>query len=178
MVTPDAGNRIVPGVTWALDNGCFNARWTPQRWTAALGRYAGTPGCLFAVVPDVVADADATDRMWDQWTPTVTAAGYRPAYVAQNGCTRIPDSADAVFIGGDTAWKLGPEARRIAAATKRSGRWLHAGRINSLRRLRYMADLGCDSADGTYLAYGPDTNLPKLLAWLHPAQPSMFGGVA
>lgn len=27
-------------------------------------------------------------------------------------------------------------------------------------------DIGCDSADGTYLAYGPDTNLPKLETWL------------
>lgn len=40
------------------------------------------------------------------------------------------------------------------------------GRVNSLRRLRLAQAMGCDSADGTYLAYGPDRNLPRLLGWL------------
>lgn len=38
--------------------------------------------------------------------------------------------------------------------------------VNSLRRLDLARDIGCHSADGTYLAFGPDQNLPKLLAWL------------
>ena len=178
MVTPDAGNRVVPGATWALDNGCFNARWTPARWQATLDRHADTPDCLFAVIPDVVADADATNELWARWHGAARNRGYRTAYVLQNGCRSIPASAGAAFIGGDTEWKLGPEARRLAAAAKRRGLWLHCGRVNSLRRLRYAADIGCDSADGTYLAFGPDRNLPNLIGWLHPTQPSMFGGVA
>jgi hypothetical protein len=52
------------------------------------------------------------------------------------------------------------------------------GRVNSLRRLRYAADIGCDSVDGTYLAFGPDQNLPTLLTWIDPDQPGLFGGVA
>jgi hypothetical protein len=40
------------------------------------------------------------------------------------------------------------------------------GRVNSLRRHRYAAAIGCDSADGTYLTRGPDENLPKLLGWV------------
>lgn len=40
------------------------------------------------------------------------------------------------------------------------------GRVNSLRRLRHAAAIGCDSADGTYLAFGPDRNLPRLLDWI------------
>jgi len=39
-------------------------------------------------------------------------------------------------------------------------------RVNSLRRLRHAAAIGCESADGTFLAYGPDRNLPTLLGWL------------
>lgn len=31
------------------------------------------------------------------------------------------------------------------------------------------------NADGTYLAFGPDVNLPRLLSWLRPDQQSMFG---
>ncbi len=30
---------------------------------------------------------------------------------------------------------------------------------------RYAAAIGCDSADGTYLTFGPDVNLPRLLSW-------------
>jgi hypothetical protein len=177
MVTPDAGNRLT-APTWALDNGCFTSTWTPHKWQGCLDRHRDTPGCLFAVVPDVVADATATNQRWATWHGAVRNRGYRAAYVAQNGCQSIPASAGAVFIGGDTAWKLGPAARRLAAEAKRRGLWLHMGRVNSLRRLRYAADIGCDSADGTYLAFGPDQNLPNLLAWLYPTQPSMFGGVA
>jgi hypothetical protein len=40
------------------------------------------------------------------------------------------------------------------------------GHINSLRRLRYAASIGCHSADGTCLAFGPDRQLPRLLGWL------------
>jgi hypothetical protein len=29
--------------------------------------------------------------------------------------------------------------------------------------------MGCDSADGTFLTFGPDVNLPRLLAWLERA---------
>ncbi|WP_405928098.1 hypothetical protein OG554_05250 [Streptomyces griseus] len=36
---------------------------------------------------------------------------------------------------------------------------------------------GCDSVDGTFLAYGPDKNLPKLLSWLDEldGRPSLLG---
>lgn len=31
-----------------------------------------------------------------------------------------------------------------------------------------MGGLGADSCDGTFLIYGPDVNLPRLLSWTHP----------
>jgi len=150
MITPKAGNRLVPGATFAIDNGVVklvdkqpvnDPAWSVERWRARLVRYQHAPDCLFAVVPDAVGDASETDRRWRQWAPAVRHYGYRAAYVAQNGCSRIPDDADVLFIGGDTAWKLGAQVRRL-------------------------------------IAWGPTTNLPKLLAWLYPAQPSLFGGVA
>jgi hypothetical protein len=106
--------------------------------------------------------------------------GYRPAYVAQNGCRYIPAGAKCVFLGGTTEWKLGPEARQVARTAKRLGLWLHMGRVNSHRRLRYAAAIGCDSVDGTYLAFGPDRNLPRLLSWLADAdhQQTLFGAAS
>lgn len=43
---------------------------------------------------------------------------------------------------------------------------VHMGRVNTRNRMLAAKAMGCDSADGTYLAYGPDQNLPSLLAWL------------
>ncbi|MGW0628476.1 hypothetical protein [Streptomyces sp. NPDC002758] len=42
--------------------------------------------------------------------------------------------------------------------------------------LRIAQAFGCTSADGTYLAFGPDTNLPRLLAWMNElhATPTLF----
>lgn len=63
-------------------------------------------------------------------------------------------------------WKLGPVARALTFEAKRRGKWVHMGRVNSLKRLRYAAAIGCDSADGTFVAFGPDANLPRVLGWL------------
>ena len=52
------------------------------------------------------------------------------------------------------------------AEAKAHGKWVHMGRVNSLKRLQYAAAIGCDSADGTYLTFGPAKNLPRLLGWL------------
>lgn len=171
MLTPDTGNAIIgEPVQWAADNGAF-ASWlngTPfdfDRWADWL---AGQPtSAMWAVVPDVVEDHDATIDQWITWAPLVRDLGHRPAFVLQNGCTpsAVPADADVVFVGGDTDWKLGPTARAIVGEL-RSRCWVHMGRVNSLRRLLYAAAIGCDSVDGTYLAFGPDRNLPTLLGWL------------
>lgn len=187
VVTYKAGNRLVEGATFLLDAGTVkivegqpenDPDWSSERWVASLHRYKDTPGCLFAVVPDWVHDGAETNRRWARWHGIVRNLGYRAAYVIQNGCQSIPASAQAMFVGGDTAWKLGPEAARLIRLAKERGLWVHMGRVNTLARLRYAALLGCDSVDGTTLAFGPDRNLPQLLRWLQPAQQSMFGGVA
>lgn len=179
MVTPNAGNRLT-APTFAIDNGCFSDTWTAQRWSATLDRYAGAPGCLFAVVPDVVADAQGTDDRWRAWWSAPMRRGYRAAYVAQDGCRQIPLGAKALFIGGSTEWKLSAHARRVASEAHRRRMWVHMGRVNSRRRMQYARDIGCHSVDGTYLAFAPDENLPKLLRWIDAvSSPSLFDmGVA
>lgn len=174
MVTPNSGNRLVADVVWALDNGCFGDQWSEERWRATLERYAGDSRCLFAVVPDVVCDSTATDVRWDRFAPFVKSLGYRAAYVTQNGCTTIPPDADAVFTGGDNAWKLSAQAQRLAVEARGRGLWTHMGRVNSLRRLRFAAAHGYDSIDGTFLAFGPDVNLPRLLRYLRLAGAPML----
>jgi hypothetical protein len=92
-------------------------------------------------------------------------------FVCQVGATydTVPTDADVLFLGGTTEWKLGPDAWRIVERAKADGRWVHMGRVNSWRRFDTARQMGCDSVDGTYLTFGPDTNLPKLLGWLRRA---------
>src|SRR5690349_19911156 len=88
----------------AFDNGCFNGLdiGAFMRMLYIFRRYAA--GALFASVPDVVGDAAETLRLWKFWAPVVRAAGYQPAFVAQNGLTheRVPwGEFSTLFIGGD-----------------------------------------------------------------------------
>ncbi|WP_089802118.1 hypothetical protein [Cellulomonas sp. KH9] len=172
IATPKQGNPIPPGAAWCADNGCFGKGYPgDDAWFAWLQAF--TPEqrgrCLFAVAPDVVGDAVATLARSAPWLARIRSLGYPAAFVAQNGLENLAvpwDDFDVLFIGGDTAWKLGRHARALIAEAKSRGKWVHMGRVNSERRLRYASAVGCDSADGTYIAFGPDQNLPNVLAWL------------
>ena len=178
---PNCGHTVVPGTKWAADNGAFSQTRTfdPDRWLRWLTDQS-TEGCIFAVVPDVVGDHVATLDLWHQWASAVRDLGHRPAFVLQDGCEPddMPADTDCVFIGGSTDYKLSFAASECVRLAKSRGWWVHMGRVNSRRRIRIAAAMGCDSVDGTYLAFGPDVNLPRLLSWMHPEQPSFFGGVA
>lgn len=187
IATPKQGNRLPAGVVWAADNGCFGKGYPgDDAWHAWLASYSDEERsrCLFAVAPDVVGDAAATLARSLPWLPKIRVLGFPAAFVAQNGLEDpvVPwDAFDVLFVGGDTAWKLGPHARRLVAEAKARGKWVHMGRVNSARRLRYADAIGCDSADGTYLAFGPDVNLPRVLAWLRGVNDQTaldFGGAA
>lgn len=173
----------VTGWTWAADNGCFADDWEPGHWTDWLHRMRHVPGCLWAVVPDVVADAEATLDRFRRYSSIVSDLGYRRAFVAQNGATigSIPwTEIDCLFVGGDTPWKLSPQAEAIVRHAKGRGLWAHMGRVNSERRMRVAETWGIDSCDGTFLAFGPDTNVPRLARMLRAieTQPSLLGAIA
>jgi hypothetical protein len=165
IATPRQGNRLPPGVLWAADNGCGPGQdgsvgrgfpgcehylgWL-QDMAAAEGADPCDPdqsGCLFAVAPDVLADAAATLHREEisRMLGWIRHLGLPVAHVAQDGQEALPvpwDDFDALFIGGSTAWKLGPAARLLVAEAKARGQWVHMGRVNSLRRLRYASAIG------------------------------------
>lgn len=169
---------------WAADNACFakGDSFDPERWLVWLSRQNPT-GCLFAVAPDVVGDAAAT---WERSAPylaVIRELGFPPALVAQDGFDLSAvdwDAFDVLFIGGTTEFKIGLGGMRAVAEGKRRGKWVHMGRVNSYRRLALAVGWGCDSADGTFLAFAPDVNLPRMLRWLDKlnARPQLFGATA
>lgn len=174
MLTPMMGNRPdVSGTLWAADTGCFTqpARHRDATYLAWLvERQSVATTCLFATAPDVVGDAAAT---WQRSRPMLTvirALGYRAALVAQNGIHDRPipwHAFDVLFVGGDDAFKLRDERTwQLVADARRRDVWAHMGRVNSQRRYDAARCGGYDSADGTFLAFGPATNWPKVQRWL------------
>lgn len=154
----------------AVDNGCFANQWDETRWLAYLER---TPRirCSFVVAPDVPFDWEATWQRSAPYVPVIRNLGFPVAVAVQNGATAdtVPwDELDAVFIGGDTAWKLGVRALEISRAAHDRDKPVHMGRANSQRRFRRAIEMMADSADGTFLKYGPDINAPRLAAMLDP----------
>lgn len=171
IATPAQGNLIPDGAIWCSDNGCFGDGYPGD--DGYLDFLAGhrdrASRCRFAVAPDIPFDMKASLARSRPMLARIRAAGYPAALAAQNGAEDMAlpwDEFDVLFLGGDTAWKLGSHARALTAEARSRGKHVHMGRVNSLRRLRYADAIGCDSADGTYLAFGPDINLPALLGWL------------
>jgi hypothetical protein len=183
IVTPAQGNKIPEGAVICADNGCFGKGYPgDDKWWAWL-QILPADRCEFAVAPDVVADAVATEARSVPWLAKIRSLGIPAAFVAQDGLENLTvpwDEFDVLFIGGSTEWKLGAHARRIVGEAKARDKRVHMGRVNSFQRLRYAQAIECDSADGTYIAFGPDVNLPDVLGWVRDlnSQGSLFSGQA
>lgn len=190
MTTPAQGSRIPQGALYACDNSKFGSdgrgRYWPgdDAWFAWLNRTIqryGPDRCLWALAPDQPFDAADTLTESLPWLARIRELGVPAAYAAQDGCDApglLPwEAFDVLFLAGSTEWKLGPVAERLAREAKTLGKSVHMGRVNSRVRLGVAEWFGCDTADGTYLAYGPDKNLPKLLKWLDDldGRPSLLG---
>ncbi|MFF1544120.1 hypothetical protein [Streptomyces sp. NPDC058291] len=184
MTTPAQGNRIPDGAMYACDNGKFGKGWPgADAWYDWLERTVdryGPDRCLWAVAPDVPFDAAGTLAESMPWLARIRELGVAAAFAAQDGCDQLGvpwDDFDVLFLAGSTEWKTGPIAERLSREAKARGKGVHMGRVNSRHRLRIAEWFGCDSADGTYLAFGPDKNLALLTGWLDELHhtPSLFG---
>ena len=147
---------------WAADNDCFNG-FDAKGYLRMLRRIRERPGCLFVSAPDVMADPEETLRLFHDWREVLSGHNLPIGLVAQDGLLSVDvpwGAINALFIGGTTEWKLSSEAEHLASSAKRRGMWLHMGRVNSQRRLRYARDIGCDSVDGTAFARWNKTHLP------------------
>jgi hypothetical protein len=171
---------------WGGDNGAFTTKAGGFKLGAYIAMitqpalqthranclFINAPDCL-TVLPDgsVIGDAAATLARFPLWGAVLRNLGFPVALVAQDGLEtmlgRVPwDDFDVLFVGGSTEWKLGPGAALCVREAKQRGKRTHMGRVNSLKRLRIANNLGIDTADGTFIKYGPDVNLPRLLGWI------------
>lgn len=165
-----------PGVwktpkTWlphALDNGRYGAWDKGTEWDEAAYRQllekavASRIAPLWAVVPDVVTDRDATLREWDRWAPRLESMGLRLAMACQDGMTPadVPPGVVA-FIGGSVAWKRRSIIPFCAALPR-----VHVGKINTYRWLWACHRAGAESCDGTGFFRGDQRQQAGLFRYL------------
>lgn len=172
LIVPGSGNTPFQRRPWAADNGAFTG-FDAEAFLVMLERLQGTRWCLFVAAPDVVGDAEKTLAKFKRWAIVIRAFGFPVALVAQDGLTIDATpwlEIDALFLGGTTAWKLGPEAEALARYAKANRKWVHMGRVNTLRRIRHAQRIGCDSFDGTTFSKWPDNYIPKGIEWIDRAQ--------
>jgi hypothetical protein len=167
----------------AVDNAAF-VGFDPIRFGGLLARIPDPPRCLWVACPDVVGDAEATLKMFDEWEPEIRSMGFRVALVGQDGLESVPldrrnhywDRCDAFFVGGTDAFKMPPDMRggscvglaeyvpaaALIREAKARGKWIHFGRVNSVRRINYCERLGCDSVDGSGLVRSSRDKMPRI----------------
>ena len=193
-VHPNAGRLVQPrhyssiaktaaaGIPWAADNDCFQSldAVAYTRMLDTLEPFAST--CLFVTVPDVVGDADATLALFAEWAPELERRNLPAALVAQDGLENRLDDVEwdrieAVFIGGSTEWKEGPEAAGIAREAAARGKWVHWGRVNTRRRFDLIVATGAASSfDGSKFARWRKAYLDVGLSWARETAPAPTAG--
>jgi hypothetical protein len=163
---------IVQGLPWAGDLGALIGPDYVKRidfeavakWLPTMRQYK--PRCLFLAGGDVVGNALDTLETYTEFEHYFD--GWPLAYVAQNGAEYLPIPATcaAVFIGGDTAWKLSDAAAGVIERAVKLGKHIHIGRVNWIRRYMHFRQLpGSDgfTCDGTRPRY--DGRDKTLAAW-------------
>lgn len=114
--------------------------WEVSRHVGGVGRVDALPPD-FAVLPDVVADGEASLRKSLEWLPWMECLGVPLALVVQDGMTAsdveavLPD-VDVIFIGGSSDWKwaTGPAWALLAAQWDKQ---LHIGRVGTMKRAKW-----------------------------------------
>jgi hypothetical protein len=119
---------------------------------------------LWLTVPDVPFDAAMTAKRWSVWAPLM--AGLPLALCVQDGAGDVGIPWDwpglrCLFMAGSTEYKLSSEMADICREGKKRGLWIHCGRVNSRKRIKYLLGLDfVDSIDGTGFDRYRNAHLP------------------
>lgn len=173
LMGPHGPVRPHPEIPFALDNGAYSRSgdgFNEALWIKLLERTRRIGiAPMWAAVPDVVGNREATLVRWEKYCPIASQYGWPLAFVAQDGMTEhdVPQCASLVFVGGSTDWK-----RKTASMWCRKFPRVHVGRV-WFRWMEISERLGAESCDST--GFFRRTHLGqcarKLEAWLQNPQP-------
>lgn len=154
LTAPSYGTKVPidPWMPFVLDNDAFTCwrdkkPWIESAWVEFIRRVRMTGlKPLWAAVPDVVGNREATIANWPKYSPLIKRIGWKVAFCVQDGMTELDVSSDAdiVFVGGTDDWKF-PNLARWTGSFKR----VHCARVNAPEMIERCDELGCESVDGT-----------------------------
>jgi hypothetical protein len=162
ILVPPEKPTVPEGFLYAIDNGAWHAHQAGEpfpalRFSKLIERHGENAD--FIVLPDMVCAGRRSLEFSLRWRECLKHIGRPFLLPVQNdpltGDNMTPadvrpylGSELGIFVGGDTAWKLGTlhEWAELAQAT---GCHLHVGRVNTRRRIRKCAMAGVDSFDGS-----------------------------
>jgi hypothetical protein len=138
---------------FALDNGAWGAFSRGEPWNeGAFLRALDVcgPTADWVVLPDIVAGGLKSLDRSASWVPRIPQRKLLPVQDGMLEKHVAPLLADdvGIFLGGSTEWKLNTLSYWGQVA-KRHGAYLHVGRINSAKRIRWCALASAHSFDGT-----------------------------
>lgn len=136
---------------FALDNDAYsawskNTPWSETAWREMIQIIRMSQRKpLWCLIPDVVADREATLEKWVKYAPEIQSLGWPTAFAVQDGMetSDVPD-CDLVFIGGTDIWKW----TTLKIWTSHFPR-VHVGRAGELYRIWQCEDAGAESCDST-----------------------------
>lgn len=163
LYSPRAQRGPWPWFPYACDNGAFSCwnsasntfdhkKWAAneQAWRELLVWCQCAPiKPLWAIVPDVPGDRDATLDRWAVYAPEVVESRIPLAIAVQDGMTpedvrQLKVQPEVICIGGSTEWKW----QTVEVWAKAFER-VHLLRCNMPTKLDYLEALGIESCDGT-----------------------------
>lgn len=160
---------VDPWMPFVLDNDAFTAwrdkkEWDYAAWKTMLEWVKLTRlKPLWAAVPDVVANREATIANWGKYAMEVKAMGFPTAFCVQDGMKPqdVPPDADVIFVGGTDGWKF----PNLPMWTEHFPR-VHCARVNSVPMFEACERLGCVSVDGTGWFRDTARWMPRLEAFV------------
>lgn len=175
LLSPDGWQKPPSWMPYAIDNGAYgaymnNKPWDEDGFLDHLEKTKTAPKKpLWVVVPDVVANRDATIEKWKEWSNRIKEILFNVplAFAVQDGMTKsdVPKDADVIFVGGTTSWKW----KNLHEWTNNFKR-VHVGRVNSERLLWIAHEAGAESCDGTGWVRGGEERLQELWRYLEQSQ--------
>lgn len=169
LIGPSYGKKVPidPWMPFVLDNDAFTCwrdkrPWDVTAWRNMI-RWIRMTGLkpLWAAVPDVVADRDATVDNWPIYRDEIKSLGWPAAFCVQDGMTPedVPPDADVIFVGGSDRWKF----PNLPTWTSNFPR-VHCARVNAPEMIEACERLGCESIDAT--GFFRDPSRPDKLQFL------------
>jgi hypothetical protein len=166
-----------PWLPYALDNGAFSC-WDQDANTFDEAKWAVTERAwhrlivwsqiaairpMWAIVPDVPGNAEATLARWAEYAPELTHVPR--ALAVQDGMTAdmvraLRPAPDVICVGGSTEWKWATVEMWARAFPR-----VHLLRCNSPPKLYELEAMGVESCDGTGWSRGDRKQTQGIEEW-------------